>query len=558
MKHNNFFANVASKALALAATVMMMSAAFTACSSSNNDDDGGGGTPPPPTPKAQTVTLDGKEIKIEKANLTKINEDTYWLGLTLEAGKEATDVIIALEPLKHNGKQIDLTEQKTEKEGGGWSVAVLKGTKWLCCGEGRKGDIYKFSSGTMTLNVDPTTKKAEVRLTGGKITTTAKYNSGDGKEHTLAINYEGTAIGDDPTPEPLPEPKAQTVTLDGKEKPIVKAEYEDYGDGNYNLYLYFSADGKERVKLELNKDLHMTGSSVDLTKKEETHDEWYWAVDYYKPDNTKLINTFGKPGHISPVFTTGTLTMSGSFENINIKLENGRVEGTDGKKHTLVLSYSGTMEKSGGGTTPTMEYVDLGLSVKWARCNLGASKPTDYGDYFAWGETEPNKTNYSWATYKWMQTGKSDWKHITKYTLADGQTKGIWYDSDGNFIGDNKTTLEAADDAATANLGSPWRMPTEKEYDELVDHCTWTWTTQDGVKGYEVKSKKNGNSIFLPAAGHRTGSELKDADSKGFYWSSSLNTGKSYHARDLYFYSGGPGWSFNSRYFGFPVRPVRP
>ena len=350
MTKNLFLASCAKAAFALAA-VVMMSAAFTACSSSNDDDDGGGGTPPSPEPKAQTVTLDGKEIKIEKANLTKINEDTYWLGLTLEAGKEATDVIIALEPLKHNGKQINLTEQKTEKEGGGWSVAVLKDTKWLCCGEGRKGDIYKFSSGTMTLNVDPTTKKAEVRLTGGKITTTAKYNSGDGKEHTLAINYEGTAIGDDPTPEPLPEPKAQTVTFDGVEKPIVKAEYKDRNDGDYFLFLYLSADGKEKVEFQLNKELHITGSPINLTEKEKNHDgKWYWAVEYDKPDGTKLIDTFGKPGHISPVFTTGTLTMSGSFENINIRLENGRVMGKDGKEHTLTISYSGTMEKVGGET----------------------------------------------------------------------------------------------------------------------------------------------------------------------------------------------------------------
>ena len=181
---------MASKALALAATVMMMSAAFTACSSSNNDDDGGGGTPPPPTPKAQTVTLDGKEIKIEKANLTKINEDTYWLGLTLEAGKEATDVIIALSTSMHNGKQINLTEQKIVESG--WAVTVLKDTKWLCSGQEAKSDDYKFSSGTMKLNVDPTTKKAEVWLTGGKIKTTSKY-FGDGKEHTLAISYNGTA-----------------------------------------------------------------------------------------------------------------------------------------------------------------------------------------------------------------------------------------------------------------------------------------------------------------------------------------------------------------------------
>ena len=217
--------------------------------------------------------------------------------------------------------------------------------------------------------------------------------------------------------------------------------------------------------------------------------------------------------------------------------------GKDGNEHTLTVSYSGTM---------TAEYVDLGLSVKWARCNLGASKPSDYGDYFAWGETEPNKAEYTWATYKW--------KYITKYTYADGQTKNIWYDAGGNFIGDNKTTLEAADDAATANLGSPWYMPTGDEIQELLDNCTWTWTTQDGVKGYEVKSKKNGNSIFLPAAGRRTVSELKDAGSEGDYWSSSLRSAylSSEYARDLYFDADLHKWDSDFRYSGCTVRPVRP
>ena len=157
-----------------------------------------------------------------------------------------------------------------------------------------------------------------------------------------------------------------------------------------------------------------------------------------------------------------------------------------------------------------------------------------------------------------MQAGQSDWKHVTKYTIADGQTEGIWYDAGGTFIGDNKTTLEAADDAATRKLGSLWRMPTKEEIRELLDHCTWNWTTQDGKNGYEVKSKTNGNSIFLPAAGYRGGSVLFDAGSEGRYWSSSLNTAYSDNARYLYFDSGVHDWYGNHRYYGFSVRPVRP
>ena len=142
-----------------------------------------------------------------------------------------------------------------------------------------------------------------------------------------------------------PEPKfTNTVTLDGVEKPIVKAEYKDMLNGNYALYLYLSADGKERVRFELNKDLHMSGSPVDLTKRGKGQGfECYWMVEYYKSDGTKLIDSYGAPGEDDyPVFTTGTLTVSGSFDGtINIKLENGRVKGKDGKEHTLTISYSG-------------------------------------------------------------------------------------------------------------------------------------------------------------------------------------------------------------------------
>ncbi len=208
----------------------------------------------------------------------------------------------------------------------------------------------------------------------------------------------------------------------------------------------------------------------------------------------------------------------------------------------------------GGGTTPSpVEYVDLGLpsGLKWAKCNLGASKPSEPGDHYAWGETDP-KAEYTWATYKWMQAGQSEAKYITKYTIADGETGGIWYDSSGAFIGDNKTALVAADDAATAKLGSPWRMPTIDEFQELIDKCTWTWTTQDGVNGYQVDGP-NGNAIFLPAGYLVIGSYRA-----GYYWSSSLSTTESDCAYSLDLNSDRYFIARTYRYFGCTVRPVRP
>ena len=154
-----------------------------------------------------------------------------------------------------------------------------------------------------------------------------------------------TSCSKDNDDEPKPEPKANTVTIDGAERPILKAEYEDKKDGDYILYFYLSDDHKEKVTMQLNKDVHMTGNLIKLTEKEKVHTEkWYWVVECYKPDGTTLIYTFADPDSDVTVFKTGTLTISGSPEStLNIKLENGLVKGKDGKEHSLTISYSGPM-----------------------------------------------------------------------------------------------------------------------------------------------------------------------------------------------------------------------
>lgn len=183
--------------------------------------------------------------------------------------------------------------------------------------------------------------------------------------------------------------------------------------------------------------------------------------------------------------------------------------------------------------------VDLGLSVYWAECNLGAEKPEDYGDYYAWGETEP-KENYRWSTYKF---GTSSSGPFSKYNTKE---------SFGTV--DNKTVLDPEDDVAHVTLGGNWRMPTDEEWTELREKCTWTWTTQNGVNGRLVAS--NGNSIFLPAAGYRRNTDLVIAGSYAFYWSSSLNTDYPDGAWFVYFYSSGVYRYDNIRCYGQSVRPV--
>lgn len=179
-------------------------------------------------------------------------------------------------------------------------------------------------------------------------------------------------------------------------------------------------------------------------------------------------------------------------------------------------------------------YVDLGLSVKWATCNIGANKSEELGDYFAWGETLP-KDYYEWSNYKWC-TGSE--RYLTRYCCD-------WVFGAGNYT-DNFSILHMSDDAARVNWGGSWRMPTKEELCELYIECTWEWITQNGVKGYKVTSESNGNSIFLPAAG-----------SYGNYWSSSLDTDSPNFAFSLFFNSSSVDCDNNFyRYYGWPVRPV--
>ena len=192
------------------------------------------------------------------------------------------------------------------------------------------------------------------------------------------------------------------------------------------------------------------------------------------------------------------------------------------------------------------EAIDLGLSVKWASWNVGASAPENYGSYFAWGETEID-WDYDWANYKWCN---GDYNKLTKYCPTN--KTDYW---DGTGTPDGKTVLDLEDDAARANWGGTWRMPTDAEWTELRNNCTWTWTTQNGVNGRLVTAS-NGNSIFLPAAGYRTDTSLYGAGSFGSYWSSSLNTGSPDFAWFVSFYFGDVYRGLDNRFNGFSVRPV--
>ena len=187
------------------------------------------------------------------------------------------------------------------------------------------------------------------------------------------------------------------------------------------------------------------------------------------------------------------------------------------------------------------EAVDLGLSVKWATMNVGANKPEEYGDYFAWGETT-TKEEYSWATYKFCEGTE---KSLTKYCAS----------SDYGIV-DNKITLEAEDDAATVHWGDKWRMPTLEEATELTTKCSWKWVSANNVYGFQVIGP-NGNSIFLPSVGLINGTNISLTKSNGYYWTSTVSTKDSRSARYFYFNNTEHSTEYYyHRSWGKCVRPV--
>jgi hypothetical protein len=186
------------------------------------------------------------------------------------------------------------------------------------------------------------------------------------------------------------------------------------------------------------------------------------------------------------------------------------------------------------------EYVDLGLSVLWATCNVGANSPEEYGDYFAWGEVEP-KEEYTWENYKWCD---GDYTKLNKYCTKEQYG-----------IVDNKVILDLSDDAAHVNMGGNWRMPTLAECKELVSQCTWAWTTINGVNGHQITGP-NGNSIFLPATGAITKLGLQNEGSSGYYWINSISSTNPYNANDIFNLLNSYGINAFSRYIGRVIRPV--
>ena len=245
-----------------------------------------------------------------------------------------------------------------------------------------------------------------------------------------------------------------------------------------------------------------------------TGNAWEWCEDYYDTDETMHV------------------VKSGSFYDYESAC---RIDSRTGRAADYKSFIGLRLVLDERSTPPEPEYVDLGLSVKWATFNVGATSPEDYGDYFAWGETEPKET-YSWATYKWCEGTSTN---MTKYNAEDG-----------------KTILEPADDAAQVYWGEKWRMPSKEEVDELTQQCNWIWTTHNNVNGYIVTGP-NGNSIFLPAAGYKGSGPTYPEGEDGLYWTNTIE--KQHYSYLIVLHDDAPPTQAGrqgTRCFGFTIRPV--
>jgi len=269
-------------------------------------------------------------------------------------------------------------------------------------------------------------------------------------------------------------------------------------------------------------------------------------------DSTIIANFIPNQYTITTVSTCGTITGGGIYSlgdtaTLAVTPDEGchftqwSDGNTENPRQVIVNKDSTFIAEFSVDAAGDVEYVDLGLSVLWATCNLGATKSTEAGNYYAWGELEPKKV-YNWETYKFW-AGK--YSNVTKY-VHSSQYGDV----------DNKTQLEYIDDAARYKYGKGWHIPTKQECQELVDSCVWTRIV-DGTNGYVVTSLINGKSIFLPVTGYYIDTLLYSM-SNGYFISSSINT------RHPLFYGVEYEWKYDryqtysscNRQYGYPIRPV--
>ena len=274
------------------------------------------------------------------------------------------------------------------------------------------------------------------------------------------------------------------------------------------------------------------------------------GVSISKKDMSLYVGDSATLSAIVTPWTATNKTVNWSSDDTSVATVDSEGQVTGVKKGTAVITVT-AMEGGYKASCSVKVYdagthipVDLGLGIKWSSINLGALSPEEYGNYYAWGETE-TKTDYDWSTYLWCDGTNTSFTKYNSFSSTYGTR-------------DNKSQLDPEDDAANVSLGGGWRMPTRDEWDYLRKNCYWVWHAQNGVNGMKVISKTNANSLFIPAAGIYVSSTISAQGFSGNYWTSSQVLYEPVSSYVGCFYSGSSGYSYNMSYrsSGLSIRPV--
>lgn len=315
---------------------------------------------------------------------------------------------------------------------------------------------------------------------------------------------------------------------------LTPTEWEEMDSGLGYLYLCFTPFGSDSYDKDESRNAYDAATTEDIIKM---------------VIGGKTINLLDQGFHTGHLFghLFALMAREGAFgpkvaENLSSKKSSSSTTSQTSSTRQSPSSKPAPKADPANGH----QWVDLGLSVKWATCNVGASTPGGYGYFYAWGEISPKK-EYKWDNYVFWTSGNSE----SDFRFSKYNTNGA------HGPVDNKTRLDLSDDVAHRQWGGSWRIPTNREWMELWNKCTWTWTSMEGHSGYEVTSNLNGKIIFLPAAGEHFWTTVSNRDVQGHYWSSDLDDfNRSYYALGVSFKADGKNRLAGFRNDGFSVRPV--
>ena len=444
-----------------------------------------------------------------------------------QSGQSATiEVTVAYLPLALSSSSVSL-------------IVGDEGTVEITSGSGSYS-VQSSDSEIATAVVDGTSVKVTAAGTGSATITVIDTKSGQTATIEVTVDYLPLVLSSNSLTLTIGDESSVNITsgsgnysVESSDDNVVFAELDGnavsilaYGGGSATITVTDTQSG-QMATIEVTVDylpLELSASSLTLTLGEESTVNITYGNGFFTVRSSDT--------------SIATASLSGTSIKVTAVAEGSATITVTDRRSGQTATIDVTVEDHPQSylTCPDDHHphlIDLGLpsGTKWACCNMGATKPEEYGGYYSWGETE-EKSYYSWSSY-------------------------IHCDGSSSTCHDLGSDIAGTDyDVAHVKWGGSWVMPTKEQQDELRNNCTYEWTTENGVYGGKFTSKKNGGSIFLPAAGYRYYSGLDYASSSGCYWSSTRYPSYAYNAYRLYFGSGSTDWRYDYRYYGQSVRPV--